>query len=378
MPFCRHRCGYCNFNLVANRNDLIDPFIEAIESEIAGCLQSPRAMDTIYLGGGTPSHLQPEQLKQLLAVIRRWLIPATSAEITCEMNPLDCTSERLQILKDHGVNRISLGGQSFSDAKLRILERDHSGQQLGEAIKECSRLFDNISLDLIFAAPGETESDWKRDVELASQLTCISHLSTYGLTVERGSAFFGRAQRQEIHEVDSDTQHDMYCHVIDSLTAQAWEHYEVSSFARDGTRSRHNETYWLGNPWWAFGPGAACYLPIRSQDSPAERASFLRRTNHGSTTTYIRRVRDGQSPIQEWDLVGLEQHLRERFVFGMRRLEGVCLEELSREWNAPFRDLLEPKLTQYIQDGYFDEREGRVSLTRRGLLISDSLWPDFL
>ncbi|MEM8732680.1 MAG: radical SAM family heme chaperone HemW [Planctomycetota bacterium] len=378
VPFCRHRCGYCNFNLVANRDDLIEQYLQAIEMELAGILQIPRPMDTIYLGGGTPSHLSPDQLGRLVESVRRWLVPASYPEITCEMNPLDCTRDRLQVLRDHGINRISLGGQSFSDSKLRVLERDHSGAQLIESLDVCSQFFDNISLDLIFAAPGESESDWKNDVAQAIQLDAISHLSTYGLTVERGSAFFGRTLRQELTEVDSDTQHEMYCHVIDALTSHDWEHYEVSSFARHGARSRHNETYWLGNPWWAFGPGAASFLPLRSASVCSGPKSHLRCTNHGSTSTYLKQVLSGQSAVQECDQVELEQYLRERFVFGMRRMEGVCLDQLSQEWNGPFREQLEPKLSQYIHDGYFEERGSRVSLTRRGLLISDSLWPDFL
>ncbi len=156
IPFCRHRCGYCNFTLVAGRDDLIDHFLLAIEREMERTLGAPIQVDTLFLGGGTPTHLGPRSLQRLLEVVARWIQLRPGYEYSCEANPLDCSDDVLQTLSDWGVNRLSLGGQSFSDRKLLTLERDHNGQQLAESLQRCSRYFENLSLDLIFAVPGES------------------------------------------------------------------------------------------------------------------------------------------------------------------------------------------------------------------------------
>lgn len=371
VPFCRHRCGYCNFTLVAGRDDLVPAYLDALSQEFAQQLGQPREVDTIFLGGGTPSHLSPRSLEQLLQLISHWLRLAPAGEYSCEANPLDCTAERLGLLRSHGVNRISLGGQSFDDAKLRQLERDHSGQQLAEAIAGCAASFPRVSLDLIFAAPGESLATWQSDVARALA-SPVGHLSTYGLTIERGSAFYGRSLREELQESPDEVQLNMYEHVIETLAGGSWEHYEVSSFALPGQRCRHNEAYWLGAPWWAFGPGAASF------EHAADGQTFVRRVNHRSTTTYLRKLRSGQDAVAESEQLTREEVLRERLVFGLRRLEGVSLTELSDWWGGSVSELFEPHLGHYIDHGWLQQTGDQVSLTRAGLVVSDGLWPNLL
>ncbi len=371
VPFCRHRCGYCNFTLVAGRDDLVPAYLAALATEFAQRLGQPRVVDTIFLGGGTPSHLSAKSLAELLRLIAHWLPLQSLGEYSCEANPLDCTAERLALLRSYGVNRISLGGQSFDDDKLRQLERDHSGRQLAQAIDNCAASFPRVSLDLIFAAPGESLVTWQSDVArgLASP---IGHLSTYGLTIERGSAFYGRSLRQELNESTDDVQLDMYEHAIDALSSRGWEHYEVSSFALPGQRCRHNEAYWLGAPWWAFGPGAASF------EHAADGQAFVRRVNHRSTTAYLRKLASGADAVAESEQLSREEVLRERLVFGLRRLEGVSLTELSQWWGSPVGELFEPHLSRYIDRGWLQQKGDQLSLTRAGLVISDGLWPELL
>ncbi|MFK7735606.1 MAG: radical SAM family heme chaperone HemW [Pirellulaceae bacterium] len=384
VPFCQHRCGYCNFSLVADRDELVPRFLDSLEIELASVLGSPQPVDTLYFGGGTPSHLEPAELDRLLRLTSEWLPLSPGGEWTCELNPSDAVDQKLQLLQQWGVNRVSLGGQSFSDSKLKVLERDHSSEQLHRSLDSCADYFENISLDMIFAAPGESLQQWEADIDEALGCNMLRHLSTYGLTVEKGSAFFGRVQRGQIRELDENLQADMYEILIDRLTAAGWEHYEISSFTQ-GNRSRHNEAYWSGEPWWAFGPGAASFLPATNQHttephSDGRAASvFVRQVNHQSTTTYIRRLQQRRSPIAERLEIDLEQQLRERFVFGMRRLQGVDLNELSQHWPTDFRSMLEPKLTEYLDRGWFEfSSHGTIRLTRKGLMISDGLWPAFL
>jgi oxygen-independent coproporphyrinogen III oxidase len=371
VPFCSHRCGYCNFTLISGRDELIPAFLEALEGEMSQQLPHRPTVDTIFLGGGTPSHLAASDLERLLTIVERWVELAPQGEYSCEANPLDCTPERIHLLRDHGVNRLSLGGQSFDDRKLKRLERDHTGQQLSAALELCASHLPRVALDLIFATPEETLATWQSDVARGLS-SPIQHLSTYGLTIERGSAFYGRTLRSELTELSSDLQLSMYQYAIDTLSMAGWEHYEVSNFALPHHRCRHNEAYWLGAPWWAFGPGAASFE--HSQDG----SSFRRSVNHRSTTTYLNKFRAGQSLIAESEQLSREDYVRERLVFGLRRLQGVTWRELDQVWGGAARELFEPYLSRYLESGMLSEREGGVQLTRAGLVISDSLWPDLL
>ena len=413
VPFCRHRCGYCNFTLVAGRDDLVESYLEALELELSGQLHGQVSVDTIFLGGGTPSHLSPSHTRQLLDIIAKWfeLAPCgelasgirSSGEFSCEANPLDCSEEKLQLLASYGVNRISLGGQSFSDQKLRFLERDHRGADLGRSIDRCLDRFPNVSLDLIFAGPGESLTEWQADYKRAMD-SGVQHLSTYGLTIEPGAAFYGRQLRGRLTEQPDEMQYLMFESSIEALTAVGWEHYEVSNFClgKDYECS-HNNAYWEGGYWYGFGPGAASFLPIEQQTMHSEittpsgktvemlQAEYQlghatqyavvarRQVNHRSTSAYIRRLHLGRSPVQEVDDVSLLQLARERLVFGLRRLSGVSLEVIASQTGVELDALQPEKINRFIEQGYLRTcADGKVQLTKGGLMISDCLWPDLL
>lgn len=364
VPFCRHRCGYCNFTLVAGRDDLTDSYLAALEQELAE-LQTPRAVETLFLGGGTPTHLQPEQLGKLLTLAKTWFPPALGYEWSVEANPNDLDDVRCEVLAAAGVTRMSLGVQSFRAAKLKLLERDHSEAQIVAAMRQARRFAQSVSLDLIFAAPGETLEEWRRDLELALALQ-PDHISTYGLTFEKGTNFWSRQARGELPRADEDLEGGMYELAIDTLTAAGFEHYEVSNFARAGHRCRHNEAYWTGQTFFAAGPGAARYVEGR------------REMNHRSTTTYIQRVLSGQSPLAQSEELAPEDRARERLIFGLRRLEGVRLDEFEQETGFSVDQLAAAAIHQFVEQGFL-QREGNIlRLTRRGLLISDALWPKLL
>lgn len=364
IPFCIHRCGYCNFTVVAGRDDLVEPFLDALERELAS-LGEPHEVDTLFWGGGTPTYLSGSQLDRLIELSRQWLPLAPGGEWSCEANPLDCTGEKLHRLRDAGVTRLSVGGQSFHDAKLKLLERDHSGQQLSETLTAARSIFPDLSLDLIFAAPGETLENWQADLRLALEHG-VDHVSTYGLTIEKGSAFFGRQLRGQLASVDEALELEMYQTAIEQLAAAGLEHYEVSNFAKPGHRCRHNEAYWLGLPWLGFGPGAAGF------------DGRMRTVNHRSLHTYMRRVLAGESPVSERDEIDDEQQVRERFVFGMRRLEGIDVAALATLSFPEPEKLFEPHLSRAVEAGWFLRDGDRIRLSPAGLVISDALWPDFL
>ncbi|MFO1065962.1 MAG: radical SAM family heme chaperone HemW [Pirellulales bacterium] len=364
VPFCARRCGYCNFTLIADRADLVDRYLDALELEFRS-LPEPQTMDTIFWGGGTPTYLSSAQLDRLLELTHRYLPPASDCEWSCEANPLDCSADKLKQLRGGGVNRLSLGGQSFDDAKLKMLERDHTSSDLAAALERARYCFDNIAVDLIFASPNETIDVWLRDIEQTLK-HAPQHISTYGLTIEQGAAFFGRMLRGAVQPVEESIELQMYLEAIDRLTSAGYEHYEVSNFALPGRQCRHNEAYWLGRPWLAFGPGAAGF------------DGRVRTVNHRSTTTYIKKIMIGESPVFEREELDKEQQFRERFVFGLRRLEGVDLADLEAGFEIRAEALLEPALSRAVAGGWLQRDGTWVRLSRSGLVVSDALWPDFL
>jgi oxygen-independent coproporphyrinogen-3 oxidase len=364
VPFCARRCGYCNFTLIAGRDDLFDRYLDAIELELAA-LRHPQSIDTLFFGGGTPTHLPADRLRRLLAMVARWLPLAPGGEFSIEANPADLDESRLRVLAEYGVTRISLGAQSFRDDKLRLLERDHRAADIARSYDLARQYTASVSLDLIFAAPGETLAQWRGDLEAARRLA-PDHVSTYGLTFERGTAFWGRLKRGAITSVPDDAERDMYAAAIDDLTAAGFEHYEVSNFARPGHRCRHNEVYWSGAGYFAFGPGAASYV------------NGERRTNHRSTTTYIRRVHSGQSPVAESETLSLEDRAREGLVLGLRRMAGIERADFTRRFGYDLDALAAADLRPHITAGRLADDGRRLCLTRDGLFVSDSIWPDLL
>lgn len=361
VPFCRHRCGYCNFTLIAGRDDLIERYLNALERELAQ-LGAPRPVDTLFLGGGTPTHLAPSQLERLLEMVRHWFPPSPGYEFSVEANPADVSDERIAVLAAAGVTRLSLGAQSFDLAKLRLLERDHDAAVIRSAAGRVRNAGFQLSLDLIFGTPGETLESWQHDLDAALALE-PDHLSTYGLTIEQGTTFFGRRNRGELNPVDEERERELYLAVIERLTAAGFEHYEVSNFARPGKRCRHNEVYWAARGYYAAGPGAARYV------------DGTRATNHRSTTTWLARIEQGESPVAENETLPPPARAREALVLGLRRLaDGVDGAAFAEEFEFDPHSLGGAELRRLIETGLIADAAGRLRLTREGLLIADWIW----
>ena len=364
VPFCRHRCGYCNFAVVADRLDLTAAYLRAIEIELRQ-LVTPRTVDTLFVGGGTPTELEPRELKRLLALLDDWLPRSPGYEFTIEANPETLDDARADILVSAGVNRISLGIQSFDDDKLVSLDRTHRSRHSYASLVVAKEAFDNVSVDLIFAAPGETLARWQHDVRTAREQD-VSHVSTYGLTLEKGTRFWSRWNRQTLADVTEELQRTMYEWAIDELSTSGFEHYEVSNFARPGYRCRHNEKYWLGQSYYAFGPGASRYVAGR------------RETNHRSTSTYLKKIIEGDSPVSEGESISDRDRATERLVFGLRRLEGIREQEFRREFGLSPMNVAGEAIQRFHSLGLLERVDGWLRLTRAGLLVSDSMWPELM
>ena len=364
VPFCAHRCGYCNFTLVARRDDLIDDYLRAIDIELQS-LNEPHEVDTLFLGGGTPTQLNDSQFSRLVERLRAWFPLAEDYEFSIEANPADLCDERLRFLVSLGVSRLSLGGQSFDADKLRVLERDHSPSQLTMALGLSCEQIGSVSVDLIFGVPAETLDVWREDLHCAIELA-PQHVSTYGLTFERGTSFWSRREHGELRPLDEELDREMYALAIDTLTNAGYEHYEISNFAKPGHRCRHNEAYWAGDGYYAVGPGAARYVNGR------------REMNHRSTTTWLKRVLEGQSPVAEVEVLSPEDRSREMLVFGLRRIDGVERADFANRSGFEIEALVGDPLPRFVDQGLLADDGTRVRLTRSGLFVSDSIWPYFL
>ncbi len=364
VPFCRRRCGYCNFTLVANRDDLIDSYLDALELELRR-LEHPPDVDTLFLGGGTPSHLPLPQLKRLLHLIGEWFPLRPGGEYSIECNPNDVHPSLAQLLDEFGVNRYSLGVQSFDAAKLEALERDHRRADVLQAVEVAHRHAASVSIDLIFGAPDETLSIWLSDLEQTLKLH-VHHVSTYGLTIEKGTTFFSRERRGILQTATDELEREMYESAIDRLEAAGYDHYETSNFARRDHRCRHNHIYWTGKSYYGVGPGAARYV------------DGTRSMNHRSTTRYIQKLLGGEDPTAEQESLNARQRAQEKLVFGLRMLEGIDVDLFAKDTGYTIEQLVGDRVKEMQRHGWLQQDEQQLRLTREGLMISDGLWPFLL
>lgn len=364
IPFCRHRCGYCNFALVAGRDHLIDPFLDSLEKEI-NLIPGSFEIDTLFFGGGTPSHLSPQHMERLGQIVDAKFALSDDAEVSAECNPSDISKSTLTSLKSIGVNRISLGVQSFNAEKLKVLERDHDGDIAIRAFELSMEATGNVSMDLIFAAPGETQSQWEDDLETAISLN-PTHLSTYELTWEKGTTFWNRKQRGDLNSSDEDLLVDMYQTAIDRCKSAGLEQYEVSSFAKSGMRCRHNIQYWLCNPWFAFGPSAASF------------ANGIRNTNHRSPATWLKLLSEGKSPVHESEPLSKRDRAIERLIFGLRMVDGIDVSGFEECCGFSIEELAGTAIESLTDRGLIEITGESLKLTAIGRMVADTVASEML
>ena len=364
VPFCRHRCGYCDFSLVAGRDDLIDRYFQALARELSRVGQR-LMLDTLYFGGGTPSHLGPDGIRQLFAILANSMVTNAGAEVSLEANPLDVTIDFVAAARDCGVNRVSLGGQSLDAATLASLDRDHLPDDVRRAVDRLLSAACTVSVDLMIAAPGQSLAAVERDLEAVKSLG-VQHVSVYCLTWEKGTNFDSLRQKGMLHRAEESLECDMFEATIDRLEAAGFEHYEVSNFARAGFRCRHNEAYWDCRPWEAFGPGAARF------------DGRTRITNHRSTQAWMTRVLSGEDFTGDCDAMTQEQAARERVVVGLRRRDGVDREAFEQSSGFSLDAIAGGAVRRWVAGGLAQDNGQRVQLTRKGLLVSDALWAAIL
>ena len=366
IPFCRSKCDYCDFYSLAGREDRMDQYQKALLSHIreTAPLAQDFPVDTIYIGGGTPSYYGAKRLKELLGVVHKLYKVEKDAEVTVECNPDSVDVKALKILRKAGVNRLSMGMQSANACELERIHRIHTPQQTNQAVEAARKAkFTNLSLDLIYGLPGQTMESWKATVEHALSLI-PQHLSCYGLKVEEGTPLARRVAEGEVLP-DDDQQADLYLWTVGRLERAGYPQYEISNFAKPGFASRHNLRYWLTQPYIGFGPGA-------HSDFGGRRYSFVR-----DLDAYIQGVLQGGDIIDESEIIPKRERCGEYLMLRLRTVQGINEQEYRSTYFMDFTPL-QARLEQFQAQGWAEQTDGRWHFTPQGFLLSNQLIGDLL
>ena len=366
IPFCKTRCIYCDF-YSTTRSELKSQYIRALCRELTERKEylKGEAVETIYFGGGTPSQLSENDFKEVFKTIEQVYGTRKATEITLEANPDDLTEEYTQMLRTLPFNRISMGIQTFDDATLRLLNRRHNAAQAIEAVQRCRQAgFQNISIDLIYGLPRETDQRWAQDLQQAVSLN-VEHISAYHLIYEEDTPLYKMLQQHSVSQVDEDSSLNFFSTLIDTLSAAGYEHYEISNFCRPGYYSRHNTSYWKGIPYLGCGPSAHSFN------------GTTREWNISSIDRYIKGIEEGQR-VFETEYLGPTTRYNEFIITPMRTVWGTPIEKLKQLFGIEMWEYCRKMATPYLKSGKLEEYEGALRLTREGIFISDSIMSDLL
>jgi oxygen-independent coproporphyrinogen III oxidase len=355
VPFCSTKCPYCDFYSITSLS-AVEAWLDAIDTEAALYRDSFDAFDSIYIGGGTPSLLDQRQLSSLMRSLHRHFSFRTDVEVTIEVNPDDVTSERLESFQGSGINRISLGVQSFDEGELRFLRRRHTAQQAEGALERIrSHGFSNVGIDLIYGFEGHGEDAWTSTLSRALAFA-PEHLSCYLMTLEEGTPFGKMKAEGKMASLGEEAERSLFLLTSNFLEHRGYTHYEVSNFARGPEyTSRHNQKYWRHVPYLGLGPAAHSYQ------------AGIRWWNVRSVDSYCTMLMGGELPIAERETLSADQLRLEKLYLGFRNSKGVALDLLLTHEGA------EAILADLKKSSLIEIKADRVVSTREGLLVSDSL-----
>ena len=361
IPFCRQKCIYCDFYSLSGNEGRMDDYTAALCAHLKDSAPSAAeySVDTIYLGGGTPSYLGPKRLTVILDTVLNHYPVAPDAEITLEANPDSaCDVHALRELRSAGFNRISLGMQSADSSELKNIGRIHTPEQVKIAVSAARTAgFDNLSLDLIYGLPNQTMERWANNLSAAVELE-PEHLSCYGLKVEEGTPLFAR--RSQFHLPNDEEQADLYLHTVEYLSDNGYRQYEISNFSRPGRESRHNLKYWTLGEYLSFGPGA-------HSDFNGIRYAFERDLNR-----YLQGIANHAPPLSERTVLSPQDRMEEWVMLGLRTVHGLDPQAFEARFCCSFAPFV-PFLTQCRQAGYALFEDGRWHLTPSGFLLSNQI-----
>ena len=363
IPFCTQICYYCDFSKVFIKNQPVDSYLEHLIEEYHS--YDIKKLRTLYIGGGTPTALSASQLAFLLEKLSDKLDLSYLEELTIEANPGDLDEEKIAVLKDSPVNRVSLGVQTFNDRMLKQIGRSHSEKDIYENIANLKKAgFDNISIDLIYALPKQTMEDVKINVAKAIALD-IPHMSLYSLILENHTVFMNRMRRGKLPLPKEDLEAEMFEYIIAELEKAGFEHYEISNFSKPGFESRHNLMYWDNAEYYGIGAGASGYV------------DGVRYKNHGPIRHYLQAVEAGNARVQE-EALTLNEKMEEEMFLGLRKKSGVSKKRFEEKFGLSFEDQYGVVVSELTEQGLLVTDRDIVRMTKQGLFLGDTVAEKFI
>ena len=369
IPFCEHICHYCDFNKMFLKGQPVDEYLQLLKAEMELALAQSQCekLSTIYVGGGTPTSLNEKQLTFFTESIAGVLpFDREGVEFTFEANPGDLSKEKLSILKEAGVNRISFGVQSFQEHLLKAIGRTHKVEDVYTSVEYARQAgFENITIDLMYGLPGQTKQDVMASIKQALELE-LPHISSYSLIVEPKTVFYNLLQKDKLYLPTQDTEAEMYEMLMDTMEEHGLRQYEISNFAKPGFESRHNLVYWNNDEYYGFGAGAHGYVN-------GERVS-----NHGPLKKYMEPLKQGELPRLSVHPVPKNERMEEEMFLGLRKTKGVSLERFRERYNQDAGDVFKDQIEELLERGLIECRDGFLSLTRKGKLLGNEVFQSFI
>ena len=368
IPFCEHICFYCDFNKVFLEGQPVDEYVDMLLREMQLTMaQTPdEKIETIYVGGGTPTTLNEKQLDRLLTGMKKILPFQLGNEFTFEANPGDLSVEKLKVLHDHGVNRLSMGVQSFNDDLLKKIGRIHKVKDVYQSIANARQVgFENISIDLIYRLPGQTEADFKNSLVKALELE-LPHYSTYSLILENKTIFYNLMRQGKLPLPTEDEEANMYQMAIDLMAEKGRKQYEISNYALPGFESQHNLIYWKNEKYYGFGAGAHGYL------------GGHRYQNNGPIQQYLEPLRENRLPILRTQQLSIEEKIEEEMFLGLRKLEGVSIQHFFDKFQVSVFEVYQEVIDSLVADGLLEVTLDKIRLTEKGKFLGNEVFQAFL
>ena len=363
IPFCTQICYYCDFSKVFIKNQPVDSYLEHLLEEFR--FYDIQKLRTLYIGGGTPTALSAPQLEVLLKGLTKNLDLSVLEELTIEANPGDLDADKIAVLKNSAVNRVSLGVQTFDDKMLKKIGRSHLEKDIYENIDRLKLAgFDNISIDLIYALPDQTMDQVKENVAKAIGLD-IPHMSLYSLILENHTVFMNRMRRGKLPLPKEELEAEMFEYIIAELEKAGFEHYEISNFSKIGFESRHNLMYWDNAEYYGIGAGASGYV------------NGVRYKNHGPIRHYLSAVEEGNARITE-EYLSQKEQMEEEMFLGLRKKSGVSMARFEEKFGRSFDELYGEIVRDLVQKGLMQIEGDRVRMTKRGLFLGDTVAERFI
>ncbi|MFD2306118.1 radical SAM family heme chaperone HemW [Enterococcus termitis] len=368
IPFCEHICYYCDFNKVFLEGQPVDEYIQALLKEMQLTKERfpSKEMETIYIGGGTPTSLSADQLAVLLEGVRKILPFDPKNEFTVEANPGDLTQEKLHVMKEYGVNRLSMGVQTFDDQLLKKIGRKHTAEDVYQTMKFLEKEnFSNVSIDLIYALPGQTLEGFRDTLARAIELD-LPHYSLYSLILENKTMFMNWVRQGRLQLPDQEVEAQMFEETITAMEKGGRHQYEVSNFALKGQESQHNLVYWNNEHYYGFGAGASGYL------------GHTRYRNHGPIQHYLKPLRNGELPTVETEILTMNNQMEEQLFLGLRKKDGVSKQQFKEKFGVAIEQVYEQVIPQLIERGLLLDNGHYLQLTEQGLFVGNDVFEAFL